>query len=742
MLTIYFNNFCILQYYVGPEKRGRKERKKERKKEKGCFEYRRPCINSSQFSREGHRRPGSGRRRVSTPEQNAALVAEAVRNPFQSISAITTNSQFPGSTRTALRRLKDEKLFARIAAKKELLRDEHKLFRLAFSEENTNRNCNRVIFSDEETWLWRVLAELPDSEGMAIRMGIGFTCVQEFRIGFPLEEAEFEPGCSHPRSAPEQWVSACNHVKNLEEEYWRRDGLMDEEIDRLIIHFDSSGNSDGGDSCSATETAGSSTDTADEGAEEYILHPYPGNILHVPFSSEVCESYKDLPEEEKHTRRAELEIHKMEVALLVDEKPVYVNIAVVEYMTRKLVEKYEKWGLNINLKKTNCMTIGTDSKDLIRRITIEDEGGGGNFDGRGGGIDIAELAIVVTLISSGCGGCGGSGSDSSSGGSSSSSGGGSSSSGVVGSINTSQSRASTASSEMLQCTALSTSLVGHTRAGVNEQLFTVDKNQSSLVDRSQLQGRPRNVIHNLASLKEFKFMCVGVVVLYDGDPAKQLTATMSGASVAVDHSTCVGGRDMGQVMRNNRHALQHAIFHFFEHPVNHVAQFRDQSLQRIIKDASLSGDGLVDIVPDVLRNGVVDWWGRWLVGGFGEFWPNCGVLGGWRGFDNGDVRAWSQFGDELIEFDGWVYPFTHCVVKKGGLGVVGVLLGVVVMYSALGPKELAEMERWNRSLEPADGKEQQAVHVLNRARYCCYVMSEAVTKTKRDAYDRNTFEAT
>lgn len=107
-----------------------------------------------QLSREGveHRRPGSGRRRVSTPEQNAALVAEAVRNPFQSASAIRTNSQFPGSTRTALRRLKDEQLFARIAAKKELLKDEHKLFRLAFSEENTNRNWNRVIFSDEVTF--------------------------------------------------------------------------------------------------------------------------------------------------------------------------------------------------------------------------------------------------------------------------------------------------------------------------------------------------------------------------------------------------------------------------------------------------------------------------------------------------------------------------------------------------------------------------------------------------------------
>ncbi|PSN36478.1 hypothetical protein C0J52_25266 [Blattella germanica] len=34
-------------------------------------------------------------------------------------------------------------------------------------------------------------------------------------------------------------------------------------------------------------------------------------------------------------------------------------------MTRILVEEYEKWGLNINLKKTNYMAIGTDSKDLI-----------------------------------------------------------------------------------------------------------------------------------------------------------------------------------------------------------------------------------------------------------------------------------------------------------------------------------------------------------------------------------------
>ena len=33
-----------------------------------------------------------------------------------------------------------------------------------------------------------------------------------------------------------------------------------------------------------------------------------------------------------------------------------------------MVEEYEKWGLNINLKKTNYMTIRTDSKDLILEV--------------------------------------------------------------------------------------------------------------------------------------------------------------------------------------------------------------------------------------------------------------------------------------------------------------------------------------------------------------------------------------
>ncbi|XP_069671948.1 uncharacterized protein [Periplaneta americana] len=65
------------------------------------------------FREEGivQRRPGSGGHFVSTPAQNAALVAEAVSDPFQTASSIKARSGFPASSRTALRRLRDAGLF-------------------------------------------------------------------------------------------------------------------------------------------------------------------------------------------------------------------------------------------------------------------------------------------------------------------------------------------------------------------------------------------------------------------------------------------------------------------------------------------------------------------------------------------------------------------------------------------------------------------------------------------------------
>ncbi|KAJ4438529.1 hypothetical protein ANN_14474, partial [Periplaneta americana] len=58
--------------------------------------------------REGieHRLPDSGRKRRSTPAQDAALVAEVEANPHQSASSIKINARFPGSSRTVIRRLR------------------------------------------------------------------------------------------------------------------------------------------------------------------------------------------------------------------------------------------------------------------------------------------------------------------------------------------------------------------------------------------------------------------------------------------------------------------------------------------------------------------------------------------------------------------------------------------------------------------------------------------------------------
>ncbi|KAJ4427613.1 hypothetical protein ANN_25261 [Periplaneta americana] len=79
----------------------------------------------------GHRRPGCERRTQ------------------KSASANRTNSSFPGPSRTALWRLKDAGFFALIAAKKEHLKDDHKLFRVC--KENANHNWNIILFSDEMT---------------------------------------------------------------------------------------------------------------------------------------------------------------------------------------------------------------------------------------------------------------------------------------------------------------------------------------------------------------------------------------------------------------------------------------------------------------------------------------------------------------------------------------------------------------------------------------------------------------
>ena len=95
---------------------------------------------------------GTGLWCISSPAQDAALVAEAERNPFFSARDVKAATGFPGGKNTIIARLKAAGLRARHAAVKELLSDQHKLHRLAFAESSVDRKWDRVIFTDEPTF--------------------------------------------------------------------------------------------------------------------------------------------------------------------------------------------------------------------------------------------------------------------------------------------------------------------------------------------------------------------------------------------------------------------------------------------------------------------------------------------------------------------------------------------------------------------------------------------------------------
>ena len=95
---------------------------------------------------------GTGLWRVSSPDQDAALVAEVDRNPLLSARDLKAATGFPGQKDTIILRLRAAGLRARHAAVKELLNDGHKLYRLAFGESNVNSKLDRVIFTDASTF--------------------------------------------------------------------------------------------------------------------------------------------------------------------------------------------------------------------------------------------------------------------------------------------------------------------------------------------------------------------------------------------------------------------------------------------------------------------------------------------------------------------------------------------------------------------------------------------------------------
>lgn len=97
-------------------------------------------------------RRGSGLWRAPSLVQVAALVAEAQKDPFISVGDLKAATDFLGRKSTVISRLKEAGFRTRHAAVKELLTDEHQLYRLEFAEVSVDCQWDRVIFCDVSTF--------------------------------------------------------------------------------------------------------------------------------------------------------------------------------------------------------------------------------------------------------------------------------------------------------------------------------------------------------------------------------------------------------------------------------------------------------------------------------------------------------------------------------------------------------------------------------------------------------------
>jgi transposase len=101
---------------------------------------------------ETSRLTGTGFWRVSSQAEDARLVDEARKNPFLNSFQLKCNTAFPGCPRTARNRMTEAGLRSRSEAVKEILSEEHRLYRLAFAENNVDRDWGNVLFSDESVF--------------------------------------------------------------------------------------------------------------------------------------------------------------------------------------------------------------------------------------------------------------------------------------------------------------------------------------------------------------------------------------------------------------------------------------------------------------------------------------------------------------------------------------------------------------------------------------------------------------
>jgi hypothetical protein len=91
------------------------------------------------------RSQGTGLRRISSPAQDVALVAEAQRNLLIRARNLKAATGFPGQINALISRLKETGFRARHAAVLELLTDEHILYHLAFTDSNVDHKWDRLI---------------------------------------------------------------------------------------------------------------------------------------------------------------------------------------------------------------------------------------------------------------------------------------------------------------------------------------------------------------------------------------------------------------------------------------------------------------------------------------------------------------------------------------------------------------------------------------------------------------------
>ncbi|KAJ8915922.1 hypothetical protein NQ315_015537 [Exocentrus adspersus] len=119
---------------------------------KSCIYY----IKKRWQEQQRLRRPiRQGIGKVSNEQEDNALVEFIHQNPFKTAAKAREETLFPGSVRTAQRRLKQSGLKNCAAARKVFLSNEHKQVRVQFANEMLNREpafWNNVVFSDEKTF--------------------------------------------------------------------------------------------------------------------------------------------------------------------------------------------------------------------------------------------------------------------------------------------------------------------------------------------------------------------------------------------------------------------------------------------------------------------------------------------------------------------------------------------------------------------------------------------------------------